>query len=327
MLINYYTTNAKKGYIRINKSGMNIINFAQEFPDEESCRSDFKSVREKQGVVCKKCQCTKHWWLNAKRQWKCAKCGFRTTLRSGTFMQNSNLPIRKWYLAMAFMSFSKKGVSATELQRQIGHKHYVTVWFLMHRIREAMGERDSQYTLVDMIEFDEAAVVTATSKKDKNELKKGRGSQRISNIAVAAESIPLEDIKTGQLSNLCRYFKMQKLESYKSEEIDNFIEENVDPASVVTTDKSTSYLNIEGYVEEHITVKSDKVTTQKSLKWVHIAISNVKRNLLGIYHRIDDRYLQNYLDEFCYKLNRRYFGDKLFDRLIIAVAGPKGYDS
>ena len=120
---------------------------------------------------------------------------------------------------------------------------------------------------------------------------------------------------------------MQKLESYKSEEIDNFIEENVDPSSVITSDKSTSYLNIEGYVEEHITVKSDKVTTQKSLKWVHIAISNVKRNLLGIYHRIDDKYLQNYLDEFCYKLNRRYFGDKLFDRLIIAVAGPKGYDS
>jgi len=306
---------------------MNIINFALDFPNEESCRFDFKAVREKQGVVCKKCQSKTHWWLKNKWQWKCSNCSFRTTLRSGTFMQNSNLPLRKWYLAMAFMSFSKKGVSATELQKQIGHKHYVTVWSLMHRIRAAMGERDAGYTLVDMIEFDEADVVTATSKRAKSNLKKGRGSQRTSNIAVAAESIPLEDIKTGQISNLCRHFKMQKLESHRSDEIDDFIEENVDSSSVVTTDKSTSYTNIEGYVEEHITVKSDKVATQKSLKWVHIAISNVKRNLLGIYHRIDDKYLQNYLDEFCYKLNRHYFGDKLFDRLVIAVAASKGYDS
>ncbi|SIT96750.1 ISXO2-like transposase domain-containing protein, partial [Epilithonimonas bovis DSM 19482] len=84
------------------------------------------------------------------------------------------------------------------------------------------------------------------------------------------------------------------------------------------TDKSTSYVDISDFVELHITEKSDKETTNETLKWVHITISNAKRNLLGNYHKIKRKYLQLYLNEFIYKLNRRYFGDKLFERLIIA---------
>ena len=72
----------------------------------------------------------------------------------------------------------------------------------------------------------------------------------------------------------------------------------------------------------HYTEKSDKQTnkqtTIETLKWVHITISNAKRNLLGNYHKIKEKYLQLYLNEFVYKLNRRYFEDKLFDRLVIA---------
>ena len=63
---------------------------------------------------------------------------------------------------------------------------------------------------------------------------------------------------------------------------------------------------------------SDKETTKETLKWVHITISNAKRNLLGNFHKIKRKYLQLYLNEFVYKLNRRYFEEKLFDRLVIA---------
>ena len=65
--------------------------------------------------------------------------------------------------------------------------------------------------------------------------------------------------------------------------------------------------------------KSSAKTTNKSLKWEHIAISNAKRALLGIYHKISDKYLQNYLNEFIYKLNRRHYSYSLFERLLIAV--------
>ena len=89
--------------------------------------------------------------------------------------------------------------------------------------------------------------------------------------------------------------------------------------SIVFSDQSTSYVDIANFVELHITEKSTKETTQTTLKWVHIAIGNAKRNLLGNYHKIKRKYLQLYLNEFIYKLNRRYFGDRLFDRLVVAA--------
>ena len=303
-----------------NRNDMNIIKFIESFPDENSCREHFRQIREQEGIVCKKCGCKKHYWLKAKWQWQCSECRFRTTLRSGTMMENYKLPIRKWYLAMAFMSFSKKGISAAEMQRQLDHSRYETIWIMMHRIREAMGNRDGRYELAGMVEFDEAYFETETSEKDKQNLKRGRGSQRQQNVAVAAESTPLEDLETGKKGKHCRYFKMNVLEGQSSEEINGFIGKNIAEESIVFTDKSTSYFDIANYVEVHVTEKSSKETTKTTLQWVHIAISNAKRTLLGIYHKIKGKYLQLYLDEFCYKLNRRYFGDRLFDRLTVAVA-------
>ncbi|WP_042242801.1 transposase, partial [Jejuia pallidilutea] len=99
------------------------------------------------------------------------------------------------------------------------------------------------------------------------------------------ESTQLEDQKTGNKSSQVRYFKAKVLKSHQSNEINETIEES----------------------------------TKETLKWVHIFISNAKRNLLGNYHKIKGKYLQAYLNEFVYKLNRRYFGEKLFDRLIIAA--------
>jgi len=66
-----------------------------------------------------------------------------------------------------------------------------------------------------------------------------------------------------------------------------------------------------------MTEKSNEQTTKETLKWVHIAISNAKRNFVGNYHKIKKN-LQLYLNEFVYKLNRRYFGERIFDRLVIA---------
>ncbi len=296
---------------------MNILRFVEEFPDEQSCIIHFKSCREQEGVFCKKCNSKEHYWLQNKLQWECKVCKFRTTLRSGTIMHGSHLKFRLWYLAMAFMSFSKKGISAKELQRQLRYKRYDTIWLLMHKIRGAMGKRDNLYTLKDMIEFDEGYFEKATSERVK--LKRGRGSQRQKNVAVMAESIPLTK-ENGVNYNHPGYFKMKVLNSHLKNEINQVVQENFDQASIVFSDKSTSYVNISNFVEAHLTQKSDNLTTKETLKWVHIAISNAKRTLLGVYHKIKGKYLQAYLDEFCYKLNRRHFGERLFERLTLAVA-------
>lgn len=133
-----------------------------------------------------------------------------------------------------------------------------------------------------------------------------------------AESTPLEDIETGKKEKQVRFFKAKVLDGHDGEEINETIQESINNQSIVFTDKSTSYVDISDFVELHITEKSDKQTTKETLKWVHITISNAKRNLLGNYHKIKRKYLQLYLNEFIYKLNRRYFGEKLFDRIIIA---------
>ncbi|TVZ28660.1 ISXO2 transposase-like protein [Gillisia sp. Hel_I_86] len=306
---------------------MNLLHFIEQFPDETSCKVHLRDVRERDGLICKKCNGTKHYWLKAKWMWQCSDCRFRTTLRSGTMMEHSNLPVRTWYLAMAFMTYSKKGISATELQRQLNHSRYTTIWSLMHKIRTAVGKRDDLYKLEDMVEFDEGYFEVATKEKDKQQLKRGRGSQRQSNVAVMAESTPLEDLQTGKKSSHCRYFKMKVLDTHRAEEVNTTIANSFDEMSIVFSDKSTSYVDISDYVEMHVTEKSSRETTVTTLKWVHIAISNAKRTLLGIYHKIKGKYLQNYLHEFCYKLNRRYFGERLFDRLVLAVSFQYWYKS
>lgn len=296
---------------------MTILNFVEQFPDEESCRIHLKNTREKEKVICKNCKGSKHYWLKAKWSWQCVSCDFRTSLRSGTTMENSNLPVRKWYLAMAFMSATKKGISATELQRQIGHKRYNTIWSLMHRIRKAMGKRDNLYGLEGMIEFDEGYFEKAIG--EDVDLKRGKGSQRQSNVAVFAESTKIEDIASGKKDSHVRYYKMKVLASHKKEDINTIVGNVLDDKCIVFSDKSASYVDIKDYVDIHLEEKSNKETTKTTLKWVHIAIGNAKKTFQGIYHKINGKYLQNYLDEFCYKLNRRYFGERLFDRLVIAV--------
>jgi len=300
---------------------MKLLDFIAQFSDERSCKEYFRDVRIREGVVCKKCYCTKHYWLQSKWQFQCSKCGFRTTLKSGTVMENSRLPFQKWFLIMYLMTSTKKGISATEMQRQLGHKRYNTIWGIMHKLRTVMGLRDDLYQLSDMIEFDEGYFNVEVSKKQKKSLKRGKGSQRQKNVAVMAESVYLENIETFEITKQCRYFKMKVLKDQRTGGINETIEKSLDEKSIVFSDKNKSYFEIDKFIDAHIMEKSTNEMAVTTLRWAHIAISNAKRNFLGIYHKIKGKYLQNYLDEFIYKLNRRYF-KSIFNRLLVACVYP-----
>jgi hypothetical protein len=157
--------------------------------------------------------------FKAKDQWSCVSCRLRTTLRSGTMMKSSKLPTWEWFIAMDFMNYSKKGISTKELQRQLGRKRYGPMWLMMHKIRAAMSKRDSRYRFVDMVEFDEGYFETETKDIDKQNLKRGRGSQKQTNAAVMAKSTPLEDLETGKKSKHVRHFKMKVIDNHRSEDI------------------------------------------------------------------------------------------------------------
>jgi hypothetical protein len=296
---------------------MNLFSFTANFGSEEACRIHFKEERDKLGVICK-CGSQEHFWIRSRWSYECKKCRSRTSLRSGTIMQSSNLSFLVWYKTMFLLTATKKGFSSKEIQKQLGLKRYEPVWSMVHKLRKAMGNRDARYTLEGMIELDEDyfKVESSEIEQEKGFCERGDGGK--SSVAIMAESTVIEDIETGEKSNQCRYFKAKVLTDHSSEQINQTIQESISEKSILFTDKSTSFIDIANYVEIHITEKSNKETTVETLKWVHIAISNAKRNFLGNFHKIKGKYLQLYLNEFVYKLNRRYFEEKLFDRLVIA---------
>ncbi len=116
---------------------------------------------------------------------------------------------------------------------------------------------------------------------------------------------------------------MKKIDSLKAKAAEKLIKDFIDKNSVLQTDDSTTYSKFEDFIDVHVKEISNSKEGKFNLKWAHKAISNLKRDL-SKYRMVSERNLKNYLDEFCFKLNRRYFGEKLFERLVIASVHPTG---
>ena len=294
---------------------MKLFEFDKIFPDEESCRTHFKALREKKGIVCPKCGCIHHYWKKNRSEWECKKCGHRTTLTSGTIMHGSKLPMLYWFKAIHLLTSTKKAFSAAELQYQLNHKRYQPIWEMLHKLRTVMGRRDSEYKLFGSIELDEGFFSTQYS--DEKPLKRGRGSQAKTKVLVMTESEHIEGSKRN-IKKAVNHIKMIVIPNLKARTIDVEVTENIDKNASLTTDDSTSYVNFKDLVTEHNAQVIKPKDISKVLPWVHIMISNAKRQLLDIYHSIKPEFLQNYLNEFCYKFNRR--NCDLFNRLMYATA-------
>ena len=303
---------------------MKLSEFFQQYGDEATCRLKFKLIRDQQGITCKKCGCGEHYWQQSLWQYECKRCKFRTTLRSGTVLEGSKLPYRYWLTAMAFLTSTKKSISALELQRELGHKRYEPIWAMLHKLRLAMRHRDTKYELKEYIELDEGFFETADRRDKKDdENQQGRGSNRQVPVLVAVESIPVKDEVDGKHRQV-KHIKMTVMDHLTSKDIHYEVEKTIDKQAVIMTDGYRGYSKLNTIVNQHkVVVLKDKTQVDKVFPWVHKTISNAKRLLLGIHHSIKSSYMQNYLDEYCYKFNRRYMADKIFDRLLIAaVAAP-----
>lgn len=299
---------------------MNIFEFFKKFPNEESCRIHFKNHRDKVGVICKKCKGEHHYWLSTIQYYKCKQCGFRTSLKSGTVMENSKLPFQYWYIAFMFATSTKKSFSSLEIQRQLNHKFYEPIWSMMHKIRRVMCKADEEYKLEGSIELDEGFFVTVPNKeerKEKQELKRGVGSQRNSKVLVMVES-ELNPNQTNQhkANRIVKRLKMVHIEDYKHNTLSKELEKAVETKKTyLITDDGRHYSKLKGLVKSHTSINTKNLKSDKVLPWVHKTISNAKRLFLGIHHSIGRDYTQNYLSEYCFKFNRRNEVD-IFDELL-----------
>jgi transposase-like protein len=307
---------------------MNLKDFFKQFPTEEACKSHFKQYRDTVGVTCKKCKCKDHYWLSTTSYYKCKQCGFRTSLKSGTVMENSKLSFLQWYMAFQFATTSKKSFSALEIQRQIDHKYYEPIWYMMHKIRNVMGKRDAEYQLAGNVEIDEGFfIATPPIEKDeygrripkKKNTKVGKGSPRTATVLVMAESIPNQFNKNKHRpSSAVKHIKMIRIDDTKASSVLPEIKKSVKKEALVITDGANHYNGLKDVVKHHIPYKLNNTTTQghEVLPWVHKVISNAKRNLIGVHHSVGKAYTQNYLNEFCWRFNRRYNDIEPFDRIL-----------
>jgi hypothetical protein len=210
---------------------------------------------------------------------------------------------------------------------------------MMHKIRRVISKRGEKYQLKGCIKFDEGFfervdnknVIKEKESENSQEFtpnKRGRGSERQAKVLVMIESEPsISALKKGKLNRKVGYLKMVVMEDLKSETINKEVGKSVDKTGSVLSYDYTGYAELKEVITNHyVVVEPDKKKSAKIFPWVNRIISNAKKVLLGIHHNcVNQQYAQNYLDEICYKFNRRYFGDKLSDRLMIAALETTWY--
>lgn len=281
---------------------MSLTEFNEKFATEDSCEEYLLKMRKKSGMVCPKCGCIEFYYIGSRKIFQCVSCRNQLSLTSGTVMHRTHLPLRAWFLAFYLLTSDKRGCSASLLSKMLD-VGYKTAWFLLHRIRYAMSERNGLYLLSGIVEIDDTYY--GSTKKGS---KRGRGTEKIK-IAIAISKD--ENGKPG-------YVKMSVIKNLKSVTIGQFAKEHIKEGSVVESDAYHSYRKplANKYFHKYEVFEADK----DMLKWLHTIVGNVKTFIDGTFHGLGSKYIQSYLDEFIYRFNRRNIKQGFFDNLLSAAS-------
>jgi hypothetical protein len=113
--------------------------FEARFPDDAACAAYLAQKRWPDGFVCPKCGGGKAWALKTKpHTWECAGCRRQTSVTAGTIMHGSHMPLKTWFTAIHIVTSHSNGISALQLQAQLGLGSYETAWSLLQKLRRAM---------------------------------------------------------------------------------------------------------------------------------------------------------------------------------------------
>ena len=271
--------------------------FRTHFSTEESCRAELFRLRFPNGFVWPKCGCPEYSPVRGRTAFQCRACRHQSSVTAGTVMHRTHLPLTVWFWAIYLCATDKRGISAVQLSRTLGIC-YESAWYLLHRIRRAMAQRDEKYALSGIVEMDDGYVGGATRNG-----KRGRGTDK-AKIVVALS-------KTENGAAL--FTRMHVVEDVTGGTLQQIVDETVAPGSKIECDGYKSYRNLSGVALDAKKYESG------ALHWLHKAISNLKAFLLGTYHGRCTQ-LQAYLAEFCFRFNRRKTGDQIFLRLARSVA-------
>ena len=281
---------------------MNMIEFQEKFGTEEKCREYLFSRRWPKGFRCPKCGHYEHFNVQSRNLYQCKACLYQASVTAGTILDKTRTPLVKWFMAMYLMAEDKRGISALSLKKRIGVA-YQTAWTMCHKIRHAMGTRDGGYKMGGVLEMDESFFGSPTEGG-----KRGRGTDKTAVLVSVSHS---GESKPG-------YARMKVVEKVNTETVKEFSDGVALKCSEIRTDGLRVYkrLTKSGYaLKQKNTSPKDE---SGHLHWAHIVISNAKAFIGGTFHGLDAKHLQRYLDEFCYRFNRRFFPKGIFPRLVNA---------
>lgn len=273
-----------------------LYELTEKYPDEESAIRYFEAMRWPKGATCPACASKEvgrgTQTMRRRQLWYCAACGAMFSVTSGTVMEHTKLPLRKWLLAFHLMGASKKGMSALQLSRML-QVTYKTAWHLSHRIRATMAEEPERFT--GTVETDETYL---------GGKRKGRGrGYRGDKIAVQtivkrrgkAKTIALNG---SDVDGRAVAAKLRKHTSFGK--------------TVLMTDESPIYDAVGEHFKDHHTVNhsaEEYVRREGKLLITTNAaeglFANLKRQIHGTHHHTSRKHLPRYLEEYDYKYNTR----------------------
>lgn len=292
---------------------LTLPEFQKQFGTEESCLQAVFDARWPRGFICPRCGHNDGYRLSTRpRIIECCSCHRQSSITADTIFHRSHLPLTIWFLAIYLVAEDKGGISAKRMQSQLGIS-YPTAWFLAQRIHHAMSQRDQNLTLAGYIELDEAFFGgRRQTKGPKRKHRKEAKSQvlvMVESEGTRAGNLVMRVIQNDQYADLLPVI-MEKVESEP-------------PGQWFRSDAWGSH-HVVMSCGHHIQMEHVPIDKQNEvLRCVNLAVSNAKAFFKGTYHNFCRTHLQRYLDEFCYRWNRRHLLPELASHLVAACALTK----
>jgi len=283
---------------------MNLAILIEKFTSHSSCLSYLEKVRWPQGPVCPYCSSKRSSAVSKENRYKCCKCNRSFSVLVGTIFEATKLPLQKWFMAIYLIMDAKKGISSLQLSRHL-NINKDTAWLLQRRIRIAMSESNF---LQGIVEVDETYIGGSLSKMNIDYKKRGNHYKQGQEHKQPVLGMYQREGK----------IKLKILEKAWGEEIKPILKESISKESTIVTDGFGGYYGIDKYYNAHIVLNHTKKINrigEYNTSSIEGFWSMLKRSVIGTYHQISLKYLQEYLDELAFKFNYRN-NHKRFDIII-----------
>lgn len=275
---------------------MELMTLIKKLNTQHKCIKYLEQLRWGSHPTCPYCNSTSSTSVKKEKRHHCNKCNKSFSVLIGTIFQDSNLTLPKWFIAISLILNAKKGISSRQLARHIKVTKD-TAWYLQKRVRKAMKE-DAQL-FKGIVEIDESYIggnLKNKSKKVRKELKRA-GKAATGMIHKTAVFGMLE--RKGKI-------KVEVVDLATGEILKPIIRNKVDRKSILVTDGFGAYCGLAKEYKGHEILNHEKdefVRGKYHTNNIEGFWSLVKRGIVGQYHKITRKHLQDYLNEFSFKYN------------------------